>query len=46
MIQDIPFRRLTDGSLPKQGLYDPRHEHDSCGIGFVSPISMAFPNTG
>ncbi len=20
---------------PKQGLYDPRHEHDSCGVGFV-----------
>jgi glutamate synthase (ferredoxin) len=19
----------------KQGLYDPRHEHDSCGVGFV-----------
>src|SRR5512132_4428760 len=23
------------GSPPKQGLYDPAHEHDSCGIGFV-----------
>ncbi len=23
---------------PKQGLYDPRHEHDSCGIGFVANI--------
>jgi glutamate synthase (ferredoxin) len=20
---------------PKQGLYDPQHEHDSCGVGFV-----------
>src|SRR6476659_3807842 len=20
---------------PAQGLYDPRHEHDSCGVGFV-----------
>src|SRR5262249_9624759 len=20
---------------PKQGLYDPAHEHDSCGVGFV-----------
>ena len=20
---------------PKQGLYDPRYEHDSCGVGFV-----------
>jgi len=26
--------------LPKaQGLYDPRHEHDACGIGFVANIS-------
>ncbi|MGA9210882.1 MAG: glutamate synthase subunit alpha, partial [Terriglobales bacterium] len=25
--------------LPKpQGLYDPRHEHDACGIGFVASI--------
>ena len=23
------------GLPPKQGLYDPRHEHDSCGVGFV-----------
>src|SRR4029077_15673920 len=23
-------------SPTKQGLYDPRHEHDSCGIGFVA----------
>ena len=23
---------------PKQGLYDPRHEHDACGIGFVAHI--------
>ncbi|TAL02911.1 MAG: glutamate synthase subunit alpha, partial [Rhodospirillaceae bacterium] len=21
---------------PRQGLYDPRHEHDSCGVGFVA----------
>jgi glutamate synthase domain-containing protein 2/glutamate synthase domain-containing protein 1/glutamate synthase domain-containing protein 3 len=27
------------GGLPKpQGLYDPRHEHDACGIGFVANI--------
>jgi glutamate synthase domain-containing protein 2/glutamate synthase domain-containing protein 1/glutamate synthase domain-containing protein 3 len=26
--------------LPKaQGLYDPRHEHDACGIGFVANLS-------
>ena len=23
---------------PAQGLYDPRHEHDSCGLGFVADI--------
>ena len=22
-------------TLKKQGLYDPRFEHDSCGVGFV-----------
>src|SRR5579871_4340765 len=22
----------------KQGLYDPRHEHDACGVGFVANI--------
>jgi glutamate synthase (ferredoxin) len=27
---------MTPLSLPtKQGLYDPRHEHDACGVGFV-----------
>ena len=26
-------------SLPEQqGLYDPRNEHDSCGVGFVANI--------
>ena len=24
--------------LRKQGLYDPAHEHDACGIGFVADI--------
>ncbi|MBS0411243.1 MAG: glutamate synthase subunit alpha, partial [Proteobacteria bacterium] len=23
---------------PRQGLYDPRHEHDACGVGFVANI--------
>ena len=22
----------------RQGLYDPRHEHDACGVGFVAHI--------
>ena len=26
------------GLPPKQGLYDPRYEHDSCGVGFVVNI--------
>src|SRR6201995_3240868 len=26
------------GQPPKQGLYDPRNEHDSCGVGFVANI--------
>jgi len=25
----------ADGYPPAQGLYDPHHEHDSCGVGFV-----------
>ncbi|MEX2449755.1 MAG: glutamate synthase large subunit [Rhodospirillales bacterium] len=30
---------MTASGYPaKQGLYDPRHEHDSCGIGFVVDI--------
>ncbi len=36
MTNDSP-RRFT--SLPpKQGLYDPAYEHDSCGVGFVAHI--------
>jgi glutamate synthase domain-containing protein 2/glutamate synthase domain-containing protein 1/glutamate synthase domain-containing protein 3 len=33
--------RLNSGSglPPAQGLYDPRNEHDACGIGFVASIS-------
>ena len=23
---------------PRQGLYDPAHEHDACGVGFVVNI--------
>ena len=23
---------------PKHGLYDPRYEHDSCGVGFVADV--------
>ena len=27
--------------LRKQGLYDPRFEHDACGVGFVANIKGA-----
>src|SRR5574341_608169 len=26
---------MAPGQPPAQGLYDPRHEHDACGVGFV-----------
>ena len=31
-------RPAPSGLPPAQGLYDPRHEHDACGIGFVASI--------
>ena len=30
---------MAHGMPARQGLYDPRNEHDSCGIGFVANIS-------
>ncbi|HEX7788060.1 MAG TPA: hypothetical protein VF653_17710, partial [Methylomirabilota bacterium] len=27
------------GVPPAQGLYDPAHEHDACGVGFVVDIA-------
>ena len=29
------------GYPPAQGLYDPRHEHDACGVGFICHIKGA-----
>ena len=29
---------VSSGLPPAQGLYDPRMEHDACGIGFVANI--------
>ncbi len=30
---------MNSGALPeRQGLYDPRNEHDSCGVGFIAHI--------
>jgi glutamate synthase (NADPH) large chain len=30
--------RFQNGLPVAQGLYDPRHEHDACGIGFVASV--------
>ncbi|MFB3093819.1 MAG: hypothetical protein ACE1ZN_05385, partial [Dehalococcoidia bacterium] len=37
---DVPEEeKMSQAGLPPaQGLYDPRHEHDSCGVGFVAHI--------
>jgi glutamate synthase domain-containing protein 2/glutamate synthase domain-containing protein 1/glutamate synthase domain-containing protein 3 len=35
MSEEFAFRGLPEA----QGLYDPRNEHDACGIGFVANIS-------
>ena len=29
---------MPEQYMPKQGLYDPRFEHDSCGVGFVAHL--------
>ena len=29
---------MAPGLPPAQGLYDPAHEHDACGVGFVVNI--------
>src|SRR5690349_21225366 len=31
-------RHRRDEGMKQQGLYDPAHEHDSCGVGFVVDI--------
>ena len=33
-----PAPRYPSAFPPKQGMYDPAHEHDACGIGFVAHI--------
>ena len=30
--------RFDPGLPPARGLYDPRMEHDSCGVGFIADI--------
>src|ERR1700752_2858944 len=34
MSQEYPYKGLP----PAQGLYDPQHGHDACGIGFIADI--------
>jgi len=34
----MPEPTSSPGLPPAQGMYDPRHEHDACGIGFVASI--------
>ncbi|MGD0091093.1 MAG: glutamate synthase-related protein [Planctomycetota bacterium] len=29
----------SPGLPPAQGLYDPRHEHDACGVGFIANLN-------
>jgi len=39
---DAMKQKLTKNGLPPaQGLYDPAHEHDACGIGFVANVRGA-----
>ncbi|MGA2173424.1 MAG: glutamate synthase large subunit [Verrucomicrobiota bacterium] len=38
MRQEPAIRKARIGPPPKQGLYDPRFEHDACGVGFVVNI--------
>ena len=39
MSQSQPAENQTVNRTPqRQGLYDPKHEHDACGVGFVANI--------
>src|SRR5204863_8731213 len=35
----LRFIYMFSALPPKQGLYDPRFEHDACGVGFVVDIA-------
>ena len=35
---EAPRQAAVPGPPPAQGLYDPAHEHDACGVGFVVDI--------
>ena len=34
------FKRIANRGIPPsaQGLYDPRNEHDACGVGFIAQM--------
>ena len=34
--EDRPVRAAAYGLPAKQGLYDPKNEHDACGVGFIA----------
>ena len=36
--EGAPTRNTLKNAPAKQGLYDPRYEHDACGVGFVADI--------
>jgi len=38
MSQPVSLSSLPVSAPKKQGLYDPAHEHDACGVGFVAHI--------
>src|SRR5262252_3486546 len=38
LMAEAPRPVLVPGPPPAQGLYDPSHEHDACGVGFVVDI--------
>ncbi len=38
---NVPLVGVEMDLPPKQGLYDPRNEHDACGVGFVANIKGA-----
>ncbi|WP_241003283.1 hypothetical protein, partial [Streptomyces sp. CB01881] len=34
-----PYALVPDARPAAQGLYDPRNEHDACGVGFVATLT-------
>ena len=41
---DSPFHINAAGVPAPAGLYDPKNEHDSCGVGFVARIDGSYSN--